>query len=542
MSERKRLSGMPTVHALQYVIWKIPGLTGSSGNAEDEYYDGSGNIIPSLSTTSSPIIRRYILGKDTIKVHYTNVNTLCRSLDGLSNFSHYAYTVIKDSNYNVIYDKLQYNDLYDLCNSIVEDSNFERMMYIEQYLLLDDTHTTPNIVGKNLAYWHLVGEGNYSKKNTGGLISDTNNFEVRNGISGGKTPIIPIGKKILLERISSILSNSFTDFRDTGGLSGYDVGKIIRPSEPSKLHSWPFLKGVNYLWDSISSSADGSPAFMVYDLQNFVVVPYIQYANNNGNHSANFSCNRVIEITSTFSPSFGVTKYRGDQVLCEGTVLWDSLTRWEERPAANHVWIGNNVSNDRSGNFVPERSATFKLHEIFKKYKFPNLDTKPILSTILLFEWIDDTGSLLYYTIKPISEDLFSIENTSDSYSPYYAYLLIEDPAKKPRLERVKIDEVYWPEVYNTRMSKFDKLYGFIGSISRFDIFNYFLRSNTKEYYSKYRKKSKNLKISVLLSDINNENGGYFLSPSKTAIVFDTSNLYVTEIKTKSLETANKSI
>ena len=528
---------MPVVHALQHVIWKIPGATGSAGKNDDNYYDGSGNVQPKLAGNSTSI-RKFILGQDIIHTHYTNPKSLAYSLTGLSNFSPYAFTLVKDKNYETIYDNLQYNSLIDFCDAMITDHNFERIMYVEQYIMIDDAKRTPEIKGRNIAYWNLVGKNNYQKKTRGGLISDITNFEARNPEAkrARRERVYPVGQTILADQIAKEISNNFIDFKEMGGLSGFDMARIIRPSEPKHLHNWPYLNGTNDLYDAINKSSDRSPAHMIYDRNNGVVRPFIEYSRENGSNPS-FICSNVIHMSFIFTPSFGKSGEKNDIVTVNSRLIWTAKRDWK----SIHSWSAGR--SDNNGNYEIDRIVNKSISESYKKNGRPrSLKTKLYSSDIVLFEWVSEDENTIYYTIKPLSEDTFSLKNTSDAYNPKWAYLFIEEIDKKAKLERIPIDQVTWSDIYNPNGGNFETSYGFMGSFSKADILKYFLTFDGKQYYTKYKKGNRGLKISVLLSSINSDEGGNFVSPSRTGIVFDTTKLFITEIKTKTLEATNKSI
>lgn len=524
------LGQMPTVHALRHVIWKIPGASGSTGITNHEYYDGEGNLQEQLAGNGSTT-KKVVLCHDVIRKHYENVKSLTQSLPNLSNFSPYAFTVVKDSNYVVIYDRLQYNNLFDFCEAMIKDEKFADMMYVEQYILVDTSHQTPDIVGRNLLYWHLVGKGAYNNKSRGSVIESE--LTVGEYEYGEKKKVYrkttPVSKNAILENIATDFSNSFDDFQKFGGIVGSEFGKIFKPSKSVNLHRWPYLGSPinNPFLSNMYSSRSSEP--MVLDLGRGTIVYYRDFEKLYEYRPRTYFCSRVFLHSAIFSTDFGTeSKYARTT-----TLVWqskDSLSNGGGE--GSHRWMSNIDIDNRYGNFDFEKAKYQKFRELGKDAN------KYHESTIAIFEWMDDRGQSLYYTFKPVSEDNFSIKHTSDAYNPLFAYLIIEESGKKMKLDRVRLNQLVWTDIFNSTNSSYDTKYGYIGSFSKQDVINWLLRNSNKNVFAKHKKGVyKDLKITILLSDSNYSDGGYFLSPSAKTIGLDTSKLYVTELITKTLET-----
>lgn len=490
------INRMPINHALQHVIWKRPVAEGES--IDNDYYRGNGEVEDPLRGSNSGSQIRYILiGHHIIDNHFTNIRNLATSLSsGISNFSQYAFTRIKTKSNVLIYDKLVYNNLMDFSEAMINDANYQEMYYVEHYIVIDKTIKTPTIKGRNLAYWHLVGKSNYKKKNGGVLIGLKDKSKQSNG------------KMSILSSLSQFLSGQDPIISNNGGISHWDLGSILRPSKPESLHKWPF-RGVGDWAEFLRS---GSPDHGIYDVGNAAVRSVFDYTQDYGMINEPLYCSKIWLIDFYFDNEF-------NDISTSGYILWKNE---DIRPE-------HGSSNRRSGDHLSQiKGSYFKRKEMEKK---SGGVIEMVSSSLVLIEWATSGDTIRSYSVKPVSDDIYSIKDTSEAYYTDSIFALVEDSNKNIKIEKYPINRKIWGDIFNSGVNVEDRNRGFIGSFYYHDLIHNYLKTSSSKYWNRNKKLiTEDIKISFLLADVNHSDGGYFYEPSDSKIILDKQKDQITEI------------
>jgi hypothetical protein len=509
----RELGWGPMMDAL---VWKAPTTKAvkKSKEGEDEFYDGNGNLIPSISSgtsTGSGGLKKVVVGYDTLSRYPDDPSNLANLLSGLSSFAPEGLTDIYDVNGNLLFEALIYDSVLDLANAMLRSESYRSMYYITHYFYIDKTYKTPRVFGKNLAYWTLVGRPNYSNKKEGYPISTY--FQALNAMGTGQSQVN--AHTALCQQIALYLMNNVPAYQ-LSEFTWEEISMCTFPSRYETYFNWPNFyvpfEGPVYA-KTLYNSSNG--IFEVGEKKkeraegevdvNILLGEIYQKNDTFQMRNSSWQVNTVHKIDFTFDNEMKECSYMGRQV-------WKS-PNFPERGGniTKRVWKINEEAKDiskskrRSIKEHPEKnqheywaSSSIMLFEMTNKYQFLG----------------NDPGTYRYFMIKPFSEDFYSVQYGTDPYDTEFLYILIEEAGKNPTLQKVNLSKLEWPHLFDSE--GFDVAKGWSGNFNLFSL----PISDWTPKFAKYLKgtvtNDDSFSIKFMLQKIQDEKGlhGYFIEHS----------------------------